>query len=91
MIQKLALAFTLLVISLAPAGAQQPQQSVETEFDCSAFEPENGDGYRVTKRTIVVWAGNSFGMQPGETFNPDKFKATEGPQLSELMRERCKK
>ena len=89
MIQKLVLAFALLVASLAPAAAQQPQQPGDVQFDCTAFKPEGGSVYRVTKPTVVVWTGRSFELQPGQTFNLDDLKVD--PQLLKTIQEHCKK
>lgn len=89
MVQKLVVAFALLVASLAPATAQQPQQSGDVRLDCTAFKPEGGSVYQVTKPTVVVWAGQSFGLQPGQTFNLDDLKMD--PRLLKTIHEYCKK
>ncbi len=89
MIQKLVLAFALLVAPLSPAAAQQPQQPGNIQFDCTAFKPEGGSIYQVTKPTVVVWAGQSFRLQPGQTFNINDLKV--GPQLLTMIYEHCKK
>jgi hypothetical protein len=89
MIQRLVLAFVLLVAPLASAAAQQPQQPGNTQFDCTAFKSEGGSVYLVTKPTVVVWAGRSFELQPGQTFNLDELKVD--PQLLKTIQEHCKK
>jgi hypothetical protein len=89
MIQKLVLAFALLVAPLSPAAAQQPQQPGNAQIDCTAFKPEGGSVYLVTKPTVVVWAGRSIELQPGQTFNLDELKID--PQLLKTMQEHCKK
>jgi hypothetical protein len=89
MIQKLVLPLALLVISLAPAAAQQSQQPEDIHFDCTAFKPEGGSVYQVTKPTVVIWAGQSFRLQPGQTFNITDLKVE--PQLLEMIYERCKR
>ena len=89
MVQKLVVAFALLVASLSPTTAQQPQQSGDVRLDCTAFKPEGGSVYQVTKPTVVVWAGQSFGLQPGQTFNLDDLKMD--PRLLKTIHEHCKK
>jgi hypothetical protein len=89
MVEKLVLPLALLVTSLAPAAAQQSQQPGDIHFDCTAFKPEGGSVYQVTKPTVVVWAGQSFRLQPGQTFNVNELKME--PQLLKMIYERCKK
>ena len=89
MVQKLVLALALLIASLAPAAAQQSQQLGDVQLDCTAFKPEGGSVYQVTKPTLVVWAGQSFRLQPGQTFNINDLKAD--PQLLSMIYERCKR
>jgi hypothetical protein len=87
--QKLVLASALLFASLAPAAAQQLQQPGDIQLDCTAFEPKGGSIYRVTKPTTVVWAGQSFGLQPGQTFNLDELKVE--PRLLNMIHRHCEK
>jgi hypothetical protein len=89
MVQKLVLPLALLVASLAPAAAQQPKQPGDIQFDCTAFKPEGGSVYQVTKPTVVVWAGQSFRLQPGQTFNINDLKVE--PQLLTMIYEHCKR
>ena len=89
MIQKLVLAFALLVAPLASVAAQQPQQPGNAQLDCTAFKPEGGSVYLVTKPTVVVWGGRSFELQPGQTFNLDELKIDT--QLLKTIQEHCKK
>ena len=89
MIQKLVVTSALLVASLAPAAAQQPQQPGDVRLDCTAFKPEGGSVYQVTKPTVVVWAGQSFGLQPGQTFNLNDLNMD--PRLLKTIHEHCKK
>jgi hypothetical protein len=89
MIQKLVLPLALLVTSLAPAAAQQSQQPEGTHFDCTAFKPEGGSVYQVTKPTVVIWAGQSYRLQPGQTFNVNDLKVD--PELLKMIYERCKR
>lgn len=89
MIQKLALTLGLLGASQIPAVAQQPQHPGDAQFDCTAFKPEGGSVYQVTKPTVIVWGGQSYRLRPGQTFNLDELKVDPG--LLRLMHEHCKK
>jgi hypothetical protein len=84
-----ALALVLLAALHTPAVAQQPEQPEDTQFDCTAFKPEGGSVYQVTKPTVIVWAGQSYELHPGQIFNLDNLKVD--PKLLNMIREHCKK
>jgi hypothetical protein len=88
MIQIPVFMFALVIASPVLAAVQQPQQSGNIQFDCTAFKPEGESVYRVIKPTVVVWAGQSYGLQIGQTFNMNELKVD--PQLLNMIREHCK-